>query len=373
MNKILERRSFLSYLGGAATAVPLLPIIPTGSVTTQPSANKKLPWPKLKGSPVLDSLHYAIESSRDMQSHYDKIVEVASWMAYEELPMPEFALPFGVGAGDRNEAIDFIMIADSIDSAFTDFGNHVKFQVDFAGEHWSDSDAMFACLKRALDNGVPVLDGKFLTTLTRKQLEEIFRGNIEMPMLDEKLKVLRDVGKVLVAKYDGHFHNFINSCPPKIYDHGKGIVDRMVTEFPRFNDVSDLDGHEIKFYKLTQLGVWMMYATMQKQGKFKLEDADKMTAFADYIVPVALRVLGITSYSKELEQAINTYQTIPRDSRWEIEIRAHTIYATAMLTEEINKLRPADMQIIIPQIDARFWTHYHTTHWPHHLTKTIMY
>lgn len=322
---------------------------------------------------MLDCLHYAIESSRDVQSHYDKIVEVASWMAYEELPMPEFALPFGVGAGDRKEAIDFILVADSIDSAFTDFGNHVKFQVDFGGEHWSDSDAMFACLKRALDNGIPVLDGKFLSMLTRKQLDEIFKGNIEMPMLDEKLQVLQEVGKVLVAKYNGHFHNFVDSCPPRVYDNGKGIIDRLVKEFPRFNDVSDLDGHEIKFYKLAQLGVWMMYATMHKQGKFKLEDAAKMTAFADYIVPVALRVMGIVSYSKELEKAINTYQIIPRDSRWEIEIRAHTIYATAMLTEEINKLRPADEQIITPQIDARFWTHFHTTHWPHHLTKTIMY
>jgi len=29
--------------------------------------------------------------------------------------------------------------------------------------------------------------------------------------------------------------------------------------------------------------------------------------------------------------------------------------------------------VIIPQVDARLWTHYHTTTWPHHLTKTIMY
>ena len=26
-----------------------------------------------------------------------------------------------------------------------------------------------------------------------------------------------------------------------------------------------------------------------------------------------------------------------------------------------------------PQVDARLWTHYHTTFWPHHLTRTIMY
>jgi len=330
-------------------------------------------WPKPIGSPVLESLRYAIESSRGVHTHYDTIVEVASWMAYEELPMPEFALPFGVGQGDPNDAIDFIMVADSIDTAFTNFDTHTKFQVDYAGQHWSDSEAEFACLKRAMDQGVPILDGKYLSTVSRAELDKILQGNIEMPMLDEKLAVLHQVGKVLAEKYDGRFHNFVHLCSPKLYDNGNGLIDRLVTEFPRFNDVSMLDGHEIRFYKLAQLGIWMLYSTLHSSGKFRLDDPQKMTAFADYIVPVALRLLGITSYSKELEHAINTYQLIPRDSRWEIEIRAHCIYSSALLREEINKLRSPDKQVIIPQIDARLWTHYHTTTWPHHLTKTIMY
>jgi len=330
-------------------------------------------WPTPIGSPVLESLRYAIESSRDVRTHYDKIVEVASWMAYEELPMPEFALPFGVGQGDANEAIDFIMVADSIDTAFTNFDTHTKFQVDFAGQHWSDSEAEFACLKRAMDQGVSILDGKYLSTVTRAELDKIFQGNIQMPMLDEKLAVLHQVGKVLIEKYGGRFHNFVHACSPKLYDNGNGLIDRLVIEFPRFNDVSILDGHEIKFYKLAQLGIWMLYSTLHSSGKFRLDDPQKMTAFADYIVPVALRLLGITSYSTELEHAINAYQLIPRDSRWEIEIRAHCIYSTALLREEVNKLRPPSAQVIIPQIDARLWTHYHTTTWPHHLTKTIMY
>lgn len=330
-------------------------------------------WPKSIGSPVLDSVRYAVESSRDVHTHYEKILEVASWMAYEELPMPEFTLPFGVGQGDTDEAIDFVMVADTIDTAFTDFVSHVKFQVDYAGQHWSDSEAEFACIKRAVDNGVLFLDGHYLAKVTRAELDKIFAGNIEMPMLDEKLEVLHQVGKVLAENYDGRFHKFVKSCSPRLYDNGNGLIDRLVTEFPRFNDVSMLDGHEIKFYKLAQLGVWMLYATLHAAGKFRLDDPQKMTAFADYIVPVALRLHGITSYSERLEAAINAHQLIPRDFRWEIEIRAHCIYATALLTEEINKLRPADRQVIIPQIDARFWTHFHTTTWPHHLTKTIMY
>jgi hypothetical protein len=220
---------------------------------------------------------------------------------------------------------------------------------------------------------MPVLDGKFLASITRQDMQKIFAGNIEMPMLDEKIAVFRQAGEVLTAKYGGRYYNFIRSCPPRLYDNGKGLVEKLAAEFPRYNDVSMYDGHEIKFYKLTQLGFWQIYSGLHETGAFKLEDPQKMTAFADYIVPVALRLMGMTSYSPALEQAINSHQLIPRDSRQEIEIRAHCLYATALLTDEINKLRKPDEQIIIPQIDARLWTHYHTTSWPHHLTETIMY
>jgi hypothetical protein len=331
-----------------------------------------LRWPKPIGSPVLDSLRPVIENPRDVHTHVEKIVEVAGWMAYEELPLPEFALPFGIGK-DPAQAVDFILVADAIDTAFTDFSTHVKFQVDYAGEHWSDSEALFACMKRALDEGVPFLDGAYLSRMTKAELAHVFRGNIEMPMLEEKLEVLHQVGGVLQSKYGGRFYNFVQSCSPRCYDKGNGLVERLVAEFPRFNDVSLYDGHEIKFYKLPQLGLWMLYANLHRSGGFRLEDPEKMTAFADYIVPVALRVIGITSYSPALEKAIHSYQMIPRDSTQEIEIRAHCLYATALLREEVNKLRPPEMQVIIPQIDARLWTHFHTTSYPHHLTRTIMY
>ena len=358
----------LSALAVAAAANPASGWVPASS--ERPAS--AIPWPQPIGSPVLDSLRPVIENSRDVRTHFDKIVEVAHWMAYEDLPMPMMAVPYGIDK-DPAVAIDFIMVSNSINSAFTDFQNHVKFQTEYAGQHLSDSDAMVACLKRAMDDGIPVLDGKFLARVTRQELDRIFTGNIPMPMLDQKLDVLHQVGAVLAQKYDGRYYNFITSCSPRLYDNGNGLVDRLVKEFPRFNDVSQFQGHEIKFYKLTQLGFWGMYSGLGRTGGFTLNDPEKLTAFADYIVPVALEVMGITSYSPALWQTISTYQLIPRDSTQEIEIRAHSLYATALLREEINKLRPPNLQVIIPQVDARIWTHYHKTTRPHHLTQTIMY
>lgn len=363
----MDRRQFVKLLGSApfVSCKPSPPVAPLNS--SQP-----IRFPKPIGSPVLESIRPVIEDSHHVQTHLEKIAEVAGWMAYEDLPMPDFFLPFGIGQ-DAAEAIDFIMVSDSIDFAFTDFTSHVKFQVDFAGKRWSDSEALFACLKRAQEEGIPILDGSFLARLKRSDLERIFRGNIELPLLDERAEILNAVGRTLENHYGGHFHNFVRAASPRLYDRGRGLIEMLTHEFPRFNDVYEFEGHEVKIYKLAQLGVWMMYVLLHSSRGFELQDPEKLTALADYIIPAALRVLGIFSYSPELEDAIRQYRIIARGSRQEIEIRAHTLYATALLREEVNKLRPPDLEVIIPQIDARLWTHYHTTFWPHHLTPTIMY
>ncbi|MFQ5662677.1 MAG: queuosine salvage family protein [Terriglobia bacterium] len=332
----------------------------------------RLRWPALTGSPVLASIRPVIEKSRHVQTNIAKVIEHAGWMAYEELPLPEFGPLVGLRR-DPEQAIDFILVATTINFAFTHFQTQEKFQVDYAGRHWWDAEALFACMQRALEEGIPFLDAHYLRAIRRADLERIFRGNIELPLLDERVEILRSVGEVLAQGYAGRFHHFVESAPPRLYDNGQGLLERLVREFPRFNDVSEYEGQEIRFYKLAQLGCWVMYSALGPSGGFRLEDAEKMTAFADYIVPAALRVMDILTYSPGLEKAIQSQQLIPRDSPQEIEIRAHTLYATALLCDEVNQRRPPEIQVIIPQIDARLWSHYHTTFWPHHLTPTIMY
>jgi hypothetical protein len=100
---------------------------------------------------------------------------------------------------------------------------------------------------------------------------------------------------------------------------------------------------------------------------------NSMTAFADYIIPVALNLKKITTYSPQLDKKIKSGVLIERDTDEEIEIRIASIYTTALLTESINKRRPEDKAIIIPQLDYRLWKNYHATHYPHHLTYTTMY
>ncbi|MDA2913523.1 queuosine salvage family protein [Acidobacteriia bacterium AH_259_A11_L15] len=331
-----------------------------------------LAWPTTFDSPVLKSLRPVIAQSRHVRTHPEKIAEHAGWMAYEELPFPEFVLPFGLEA-DHEQTLDFILVSTCLNFAFTDFATHEVFRVDYAGKTWLDAEALFACMKRALDEGIPFLEGGYLRRVSRRDLEHIFRGPAPLPLLDDRVEILRSVGAVLAEQYGGRFYHFVQAGSPSVYHNGLGLLDRLVKEFPRFRDVSPYGDHQVKFYKLAQLGLWILHSALSRSGRFRLEDPERLTAFADYIVPAALRILGILSYSAELEETIQQRRLIPRDTPQEVEIRAHTLYATALLTEEVNRLRPADRQVIIPQIDARLWTHYHTTFWPHHLTRTIMY
>src|ERR1700732_678673 len=117
---IPDRRQFLEAIAtmGAIAATA------KGETLSPVSGASAVRWPKLTGSPVLDSLHPVIEHSRDVRTHVDAIVEVAGWMAYEELPMPDYRLPFELGQGSADDAIDFVLTADCVDTVFTDFSTH---------------------------------------------------------------------------------------------------------------------------------------------------------------------------------------------------------------------------------------------------------
>ena len=324
--------------------------------------------------PVLRSVLGVVEGSNHVQTSRDAVERIAGWMAYEE-----FAFPRGGAAGEfdvgsnPDDIIDVTMLVSTLNFAFTDFATGRKFEADYKGQTWSDSLGMFACLHQALSQDVPLLDGAYLAAITRSDLDDIFRGSIEMPMLDERTEILNDVGTVLVDRYQGRFHHFVRSCAPAMYAGGDGLLERLVVEFPRFDDTSTYRGTEVHILKLAQLGLWTLHMALYPSGEWNLADLSMMTAFADYIVPVALEVMGIFEYTPDLAARIAGGVLIERDSDEEIEIRSHTLYATALLTDAINAIRPPDLQVVIPQVDFRLWSSYHATFRPHHLTRTVMY
>lgn len=323
-------------------------------------------------SKVLKSVVPVVKGAQHVSINDELIETTARWMAYEEFSVPDGSLLFDFG-NDPDVIMDFQMVLNTMNFAFTDFQTGTKFEADYLGKRWSDSEAVVACIHRALNSGVPFLSGEYLATVTRADLEKVFDGTIEMPLLDDRVELFNSVGATLADKYQGRYSNFVRSCAPRLYADGDGLLDRLPEEFPRFQDVSEWNGADVHLYKLAQLGIWGMHLALSPRGLWALEDPHMISAFADYIVPVGLRVTGIFSYDDALESKIMNGVEIPANSNEEIELRAGSIYAIARLTDEINALRPGHTPLLQPQVDFRFWKAYHATHFPHHLTVTRMY
>tara|TARA_B100001778_G_scaffold326393_1_gene323022 strand:- start:20 stop:1000 length:981 start_codon:yes stop_codon:yes gene_type:complete len=265
------------------------------------------------------------------------------------------------------------MLINTLNFAFTDFESQIKYALNVGDNTFSDTDAMVYQIDQAVEVGIDFYDGHYLRDITETTFKSIFRANIEMPMSKEKTDVLNQVGQILVEEYKGDWLNFVKSGPKKLYHNGEGLIERLVSQFERFRDTSIYLGEKVHFLKLAQLAFWGIHRELGKYDDFYIEDMENMTAFADYIVPVALEKMKIITYSEKLKNKIEQGVLIESDSIEEIEIRAATLFVTAQLTEEINKLRLDDEKIIIPQLDFKLWTDFHANKSPHHLTKTIMY
>ena len=315
-------------------------------------------------SQVLSSVSKVIPHLSCLEIDIEKLHELAINLSKED---------FGINyEGNPNivpvEYIRKTMLINPLNFVFTDFSTSVKYKI----ENLSDTDAMVYQIDNALLEGVPLTKGSFMRDMNLEEFKRIFTGNIEMPMADEKVEILNNVGDTLVTKYDGDWINFIDDGPKKLYDNGEGLVERLVRDFKRFDDHSIFENEKVYFLKLAQLAFWGIHRELSKIY-FHIEDMENMTAFADYIIPVALESFGIVKYSSGLKEKIDSGILIDRDSIEEIEIRSTSIYVTAKLTELINNYKNEEEKIIIPQLDFKLWTDFHADERPHHLTKTIMY
>ena len=321
------------------------------------------------GSKVLHSIRPVIENLENVSIDHVQLTTEAKKLS-------TFNYEIKVANNQDKRPEDIIrktMLINTLNFAFTDFESQIKYALNVGDNTFSDTDAMVYQIDQAVEVGIDFYDGHYLRDITETTFKSIFRANIEMPMSKEKTDVLNQVGQILVEEYKGDWLNFVKSGPKKLYQNGEGLIERLVSQFERFRDTSIYLGEEVHFLKLAQLAFWGIHRELGKYGDFYIEDMENMTAFADYIVPVALEKMKIITYSEKLKNKIEQGVLIESDSIEEIEIRAATLFVTAQLTEEINKLKLEEEKIIIPQLDFKLWTDFHANKSPHHLTKTIMY
>jgi len=304
-------------------------------------------------------------------SNEERLKEVAQRFAKEDFRTPDWRAPVFLRE-DTPEFIDFLGVGNSINFCFQDLKTKKRFRTEYQGQDWEGAFGMWASLKRALEEGIPVLDAQFLAQLDLETTKHIFRGETPLPMIESRQTLLQETGISLLSSY-GSFSELFRTSGFRAFDGGQGIVEQLVAHFPSYYDSSGHNGHYLDYHKRANLFVLMYQGrALASEGKLStISDAQELTPPADYEVPKALKFLGILKYPKDLERMVKKQRPIFAHSTYEIEIRAQTVFGMVRLAEEINKLRSDPISVV--ELDYKIWSEGKNASEPHHLTETTAY
>lgn len=271
----------------------------------------------------------------------------------EKFNTGEFSLNFSQNAvhpkAEDSWALDWIFVVDTLNFCFWSLENEVGWTVEETTGYF----ALCKAINRAMREGFDILNPKFYATITEDQLLEILRSdnNVQIPLFNERLKCLHEVGTVLVEKFESSFRNCVKQA-----DHSAvKLLDLIVFNFDCFKDEAIYEAINVAIYKRAQILVGDIWACYKNQGLGYFEDIDEITMFADYRVPQSLLVYQVLEYSAELLTKLKTNHIFNNGDPMEVEIRGCSIHSVELLKAYIrNKIHdPKNINSII--IDHFLW------------------
>ncbi|KAK9285492.1 hypothetical protein L1049_024686 [Liquidambar formosana] len=237
---------------------------------------------------------------------------------------------------------------------------------------WPDKDLSYdhlaSGLKAALQNDKSVFDADRLQKYTGPQLRDLLKWPRPLPLEDERVRLLHEVGLELEKSFEGKASNLVKSCGKSAVE----LVSLVTRHFPGFRDHSVYKGHQVFLYKRAQIFAADLWGAFKGQGYGEFHDISSITIFADYIVPAVLRELGVLRYSTALASIIETNGEIGSGSEEEVELRACSVYAVEKMRELIEI--KSGKQVLSVDLDLWLWSS--GIHFPtlkHHRTLSIYY
>lgn len=290
-----------------------------------------------------EAASFIADNARDVTIVDEGVKKIAKVIAEavkeEKLSLESFkqneVLPLDKGL-TTEELANWVFIVDAINFSFWTPDGVPKYSVKYNGKTRTGYLAMVSAVNRAIDEGKKIYDPKYYSKLTVGDLKKIFRSDTEseMPLFEERVKVMHEVGSKLVEKFDGSFANVLG----KAEGSALKLVDIVASEFPCFRDTAAYDGKEVKIYKRVQIlaaDIWMLY---RADGPGAFVDIDKLTIFADYRVPQAMVYFGALKYSDDLMDKLKKEMLFQNGDREEVEIRGCSMHAAELIVEETHKI-----------------------------------
>ncbi|KAJ7129394.1 hypothetical protein C8R44DRAFT_829923 [Mycena epipterygia] len=244
---------------------------------------------------------------------------------------------------------------------------------------WTGYWSLVASLNRALqDDSIPITDPTFYSSETLcpdSLIEHVFRAADEcsetIPLLAQRISVMREVGFILCHGFGGSFSTFLEEFQRQHNGEGTALqLVQMVTEtFPSFRDEVYLEGRKVCLWKRAQILVaetWAAFYPASPEAAHPLFPGPsgpaihQLTMFADYRVPQILHHLRILSYPPALLQLLRAGTMLAPGSPEELSLRAASVVAVErvraeMLTLQAGVEQPAESAVSSVLIDFYLW------------------
>jgi hypothetical protein len=143
-------------------------------------------------------------------------------------------------------------------------------------------------------------------------------------------EALRELGRFVDTELEGYYANLLAL--------GGLEADAMVAQLvrmPMFRDMSLLDGEEVWLLKRAQIFVHDLAIAGVQRGLFEITGLDRLTVFADNMLPFVLEANGVLRYDADLSRRIGAGELLEPGSRAEIELRAVTVHACELLRQAL--------------------------------------
>jgi len=164
----------------------------------------------------------------------------------------------------------------------------------------------------------------------------VFGQDLRLPEVAELMglfaRALADLGRFVATRHAGRFEGPV--------EEARGSAARLVeilAAMPFYRDVARYEELSVPFYKRAQLTAADLAAAFRGNGLGRFRDLDRLTLFADNLVPHVLRREGVLEYEASLAARVDAEALVAAGSPEEVEIRAAAVHAVERCVAEIAR------------------------------------
>lgn len=278
--------------------------------------------------------------------------------------------PFNIKSLTYYDQITFAIVLNTISFCFW---NKPKWSIKYNGLNYDGSWGIISALALNIaknDKTDSILSFDYLSNMTLEKFNSIV--NDESNLLDlktERIEAIREIALFIRTELNGNIDKLFEVCN---YDCLQ-LVDLITLKLKSFSDLTFYNDLPVYFYKRAQLLVSDLSSIYFSKFNKYLNNHDQLTACADYKIPYILREFNILNYSQELTNLIDNRAILPKDSIYEIEIRANALWAVDLIKRKYQDL---SLNYLTTTINDYLWLISqikNPNYRPYHLTRTINY